>query len=863
MLVEVALPVPLPRTFTYRLDGPAVAPGTRVRVRFGPRQQLGWVVAESTAEPPPRLRTVEAVLDEEPTVPPDLLRLCRWIADYYLCPIGQVLRAALPAVLSDTAREDPHVRTRRVLRLSRELPSLLERDQLFGRARRQRECYEFVEATGGSADFAHLTGQLGFSESVLRGLVERGFARVEDEAVARDPFSVMALAEPATLVPTPAQTAAIAALQVAAAEAQALSRGAADTGPRRHGDTATSGDPDAAATLGGEGTSDPAGALGRPVAASPRRRVVASPESAQAPPEPIPPFLLRGVTGSGKTLVYIELLKEVVERQGRGAIVLVPEIALTPQTVSRFRAHFGDAVAVLHSALSDGERYDAWRALWRGDKRIAVGARSAVFAPLADVGAIVIDEEHEGSYKQSEAPRYHAREVAIMRARLTGAVCLLGSATPSLESWQNAARGKFRLLELPERVEGRPLPPVRVVDMRNRPDPGPGDTATRGHGDTGRPGVSDDRPGLGSPAASGPAGASGRPVAASPGPRVVASASGSDRVLSDPLIDAIEQRLQKGEQTILLLNRRGYSTFVQCRDCGAVWRCRNCNVSLTYHRAHRRMVCHYCFHEEPPPVTCDACGSADISFRGIGTEQVERTVAETFPGARLARMDVDTTSAKWSHHEILSRVERGEVDILLGTQMIAKGLDFPRVTLVGVINADVGMNLPDFRASERTFQLLTQVSGRAGRGELGGEVLVQTALPGHYAVRAALEHDFLTFAARELEERRGPGYPPHSRLLNIVVSGTAEEAVQLATDAAAAWAREAIARQRAGAVSLLGPAPCAVDRIRNRWRWHFLLRSTSARELAAVGRQIHHRYTVRPGAAELRLVLDRDPISLL
>ena len=582
--------------------------------------------------------------------------------------------------------------------------------------------------------------------------------------------------------------------------------------------------------------------------------------SAQAPLEPIPPFLLRGVTGSGKTLVYIELLKEVVERQGRGAIVLVPEIALTPQTVSRFRAHFGDAVAVLHSALSDGERYDAWRALWRGDKRIAVGARSAVFAPLADVGAIVIDEEHEGSYKQSEAPRYHAREVAIMRARLTGAVCLLGSATPSLESWQNAARGKFRLLELPERVEGRPLPPVRVVDMRNRPDPG---TAER---ESGGAGVSATIPGVGGtlvPAdgrsvRKGEGGSPAVPLSRSP-----ARQAGPDRVLSDPLIDAITERLRKGEQTILLLNRRGYSTFVQCRDCGEVWHCRNCNVSLTYHRAHRRMVCHYCFHEEPPPVTCDACGSADISFRGVGTEQVERTVAEAFPDARLARMDVDTTSGKWSHHEILSRVERGEVDILLGTQMIAKGLDFPRVTLVGVINADVAMNLPDFRASERTFQLLTQVSGRAGRGELGGEVLVQTALPGHYAVRAALEHDFLTFAARELEERRGPGYPPHSRLLNVVVSGTAEEVVQLATDAAAAWAREAIGRLRAGAVSLLGPAPCAVDRIRNRWRWHFLLRSTSDRELAALGRQIHHRYTLRPGAAELRLVLDRDPISLL
>ncbi|HEX9109601.1 MAG TPA: primosomal protein N' [Longimicrobiales bacterium] len=335
-------------------------------------------------------------------------------------------------------------------------------------------------------------------------------------------------------------------------------------------------------------------------------------------------------------------------------------------------------------------------------------------------------------------------------------------------------------------------------------------------------------------------------------------------MLSDDLVGAIADRLRKREQTILLLNRRGYSTFVQCRDCGNVWSCKNCNVSLTYHRSNRRLVCHYCFHEEPPPVTCDACGSADLSFSGVGTEQVERTVAETFPSARLARMDVDTTSGKWSHHEILSRVERGEVDILLGTQMIAKGLDFPRVTLVGVINADVGMNLPDFRASERTFQLLTQVSGRAGRGELGGEVLVQTALPGHYAIRAALAHDFVGFAERELEERRGPWYPPHSRLLNVVVSGTAQEAVQLAAEAASDWTAEAI---RAGRltrdVALLGPAPCPVDRIRNRWRWHYLLRSGSPARLAAVGRRLHQDFDLRPGGADLRLVLDRDPVSLL
>src|SRR5215218_1138977 len=431
-------------------------------------------------------------------------------------------------------------------------------------------------------------------------------------------------------------------------------------------------------------------------------------------------FLLRGVTGSGKTLVYIELLREVVEKQGKTAIVLVPEIALTPQTVGRFKAVFGDRVAVLHSALSDGERYDEWRSLRSGEKRIVVGARSAIFAPLPDLGAIVVDEEHESSYKNGEAPRYHAREVAVVRAAIEGAVCLLGSATPSLESWANAQAGKYGLLELPERVQGQPMPPIRSVDLR----------------------------------------AERKRQQQSTGPLQ----ERSPVILSDVLVDAVRERVARGEQTILLLNRRGYANFVQCRECGQVWQCPNCNVSLTFHRRRARLTCHYCLHEEASPTVCSACGSKDLSFRGVGTEQVERSVAESFPNARIARMDVDTTSGKWSHHEILGRVERGEVDILLGTQMIAKGLDFPNVTLVGVINADVGINLPDFRATERTFQLLTQVAGRAGRSVLEGEVVVQTSLPDHYAIRAALAHDYLGFVREELAGRINPAYPPTLRL---------------------------------------------------------------------------------------------------
>jgi primosomal protein N' (replication factor Y) (superfamily II helicase) len=506
----------------------------------------------------------------------------------------------------------------------------------------------------------------------------------------------------------------------------------------------------------------------------------------------------------------------VVVKRGRGAIVLVPEIALTPQTVDRFRARFGDDIAVLHSALSEGERYDAWRMLRSGARRIAVGARSAVFAPVRDLGAIVVDEEHESSYKQGEAPRYHAREVAIMRARMAGAVCLLGSATPALESWANARSGKYTLLELPARVEGRPLPAVEVVDLRKERES-----------------------------------RQARPPSSRSGPLI----------LSEPLRAGIEERLAREEQVILLLNRRGYASFVQCPGCGHVWQCDRCNVSLTYHRTRRRLICHYCFHEEDPPRHCSECARPDVSFRGLGTEQVERAVTETFPGARVARMDVDTTSGRWAHHKILDRVGRREIDILLGTQMIAKGLDFHGVTLVGVINADVGLNLPDFRAGERTFQLLTQVAGRAGRGDRLGQVLIQTALPAHYAIRCALQHDYVAFADRELDERREPPYPPHSRLANIVLSGPDEMRVQEAAESMAASTARTVRDLRATDVSLLGPAPCAIDRIRDRWRWHFLLRSPSPAQLGAVCRSLYRQHGT--GNDPIRIIMDRDPVALL
>lgn len=756
-LVEVALPLPLFRTFTYAVnDEPAnpLVAGSRVVVPVRNRKAIGICLGPSDGAGVENPRAVLDVPDARPVLGPAMLSLCRWMAEYYVVPIGLVTRSVLPALLTGVAAPRPSPKTKRVAAIVRDLPSLQERDAIFARAKRQRQLYEVIEQLRGRCDVAHLVGQLGFSNAVIRKLAGRGIISVESEVVARDPFAARASPPPDAHTPTAAQRGAIGAL---------------------------------AAGKGGD------------------------------------VFLLHGVTGSGKTLVYIELLREVVERRGQTAIVLVPEIALTPQTVDRFRAVFGDRVAVLHSALSDGERYDAWLALQRGEKSIAVGARSAVFAPLDRLGAIIVDEEHEGSYKNGETPRYHAREVAVVRARHEGAVVVLGSATPSLESWHNARAGKYELLSLPGRVGAGRLPAVEVVDLRS----------------------------LGSRSRD------GMPLG-----EERASHAAFRRVFSEPLEAALGERLHRSEQSILLLNRRGYASFVQCEECGDVKSCPNCSITLTYHTSPERLVCHYCLHEEPLARSCGRCGGPAVRQRGLGTQQVERLLSERYPYARIARMDVDTTSGKWAHAEILDRVASGEVEILLGTQMIAKGLDFPNVTLVGVIDADVGINMPDFRASERSFQLLSQVAGRAGRGPKGGEVFIQTRVPDHHAVRCALEHDYHTFVSSELPARDEPPYPPAIRLANVVFSGTAEEPTADLALAAAAWLRDLLASRDIEDVWVVGPAPCPIDRIKRRWRWHLLLKSRRPTPLMRVARYFMERFRT-PSNHELRIALDRDPVSVL
>ena len=817
--MDVALPLPIHRTFTYQINTESQPqPGTRVLVPFRQQEHIGWVVGPGSATKIKQIRPVLSILDDSPQMPAELLNLCRWIADYYIAPLGIALRAALPAVLSD---------------VSRNYVSLLEDVSLKKLRRREQRVVAVLERQGKPIRVRTLRRQLGMGSiwPEIRSLVARGVVGHEMVPPAKPPVKtkrvVRLIDRLGTLqvrdemfARTPRQREAYELLERSGGTSE-LTQMIKEEGFSR-GVIKGLESKRLVGIFHEEQLRDPFANIpaSKPPVLVPtkdQRNVIDALIGALDEDVPIP-FLLQGITGSGKTLVYIELLREALAR-GQSAIVLVPEIALTPQTVSRFRAHFDDQVAVLHSGLSEGERYDAWRSLNTGQRRIAVGARSALFAPLSNLGVIVVDEEHDGSYKQSEAPRYLARDLAVVRARQTGAVCVLGSATPSLESWTNARTGKFHHLHLTKRVGGARLPEVRVVDLRAQ---------RRG---------------------------------SSEAPRANERGSG---VLSSELVSAVDARLERAEQVILLLNRRGYSSFVQCRECGEVEQCLNCSISLTYHRSARRIICHHCRYDVPAPERCPRCGSADLSYRGLGTEQVERVAVETFPSARIARMDVDTTSGKWAHHRILDRVAKGDVDILLGTQMIAKGLDFPRVTLVGVVNADVGIHLPDFRASERTFQLLSQVAGRAGRGKLGGEVLIQTSLPDHYAIQAAVAHDFRAFAERESAARETPRYPPHLRMVNVILSSPDQRATAKSAEAGAAWLRRWLRGPNAEeprAVELVGPAPAPIERLHGRWRWHFFLRGSSPSAIGRAVRALIDGFKV-PGG-DVRLAVDRDPVALL
>jgi primosomal protein N' (replication factor Y) len=797
----VALPLPLATPYTYRIPealGDRVAPGARVVVPVRRRELIGVVVRLENEPPSQQLKEILAVPDPEPALSPALLATAEWMAGYYGAPLGLTLKSVLPGGMWGE---------------SQVIVSLRNGSHSFGGL--AGEVVAWLEQRGGESPVQ--TAARAFRRPLWE-VVER-LSRVQavtlrvqppDTDAARLTERTLSLTgERPTLIERdvlfrrrPKQRQLYEALESLGGRSSmrhlserfgftdAVVRGLIKSGLARAGEAELVRDPFAGSpavapppTL----TADQGAAL---------TQIEALPAGAGA--------LLFGVTGSGKTLVYLEAVRRVLER-GQGAIVLVPEIGLTPQTVSRFRGAFGDNVAVLHSGLSDGERADAWRLLRRGDRRVAVGARSAVFAPVGNLGLIVIDEEHEASYKNGETPRYHTRDVAVVRARLEGARLLLGSATPSLETLARTEDG-LGLLRLPERIGSRPMPPVEMIDLRAAPK-------VEGTG---------------------------------PVPWSVA------------LDSAITATLARREQALLLLNRRGYAAFLQCPDCGEVWQCPRCSISLTVHQTPAALRCHYCGHEEPLPFTCRVCANPVQQMRGVGTQQLERMLVERYPDARIARMDLDTTSTKWSHQRILSAVEKGEVDLLIGTQMIAKGLDFPNVTLVGVVDADTGLYLPDFRSAERTFQLLAQVAGRAGRGPKGGRVLVQTRHPQHHALIRAAQHDAQGFLEEERALREVPPYPPAVHLVNLLYSGSDEREVGRKAARLADWCNGLVARYQLP-INVLGPAPCPLVRIKERWRWHVLLKGPSP----ALGRVVRYAARRLKRESDVRLVIDRDPVSLL
>jgi primosomal protein N' (replication factor Y) len=742
LLADVALPVPLSRPFTYEVPltlADRVGAGARVTCPFAGRRVVGVVVGVRDGEPPAKVKAIASVVGDEPAVPPDLLAFLRDLSQYYLAPIGEVLRLALPPVEKEVARDlvEPTlfasnvkgVTTKRVQWVTATAENAGASDEPSKKHRlgpRAAAIVTHLRAVG-SLPLVRLEERWSGARASVKALAERGVVAIEEREAPADPFFAEAIARDAPPALTDAQTAAVDAVG----------------GALRAGRAAT--------------------------------------------------FLLHGVTGSGKTEVYLHAIA-AARAAGAGVIVLVPEIALTPQLVARFRARFGDDVAVLHSGLTPRERHAMWTRVHAGKVDVVIGARSALFAPVKKLGLVVVDEEHDGSFKQEEGVRYNARDMAILRAHRAGGVCVLGSATPSLESEHLARSGRAEKLVLPDRARKQTMPHVEIVNLR-----------LIGAGPTG------------------------------------------DKRLSIPLHRAIQSTLDHGEQTILFLNRRGFSPSVRCMSCGEMCACPHCSVALTFHKRGGALLrCHYCDFETHMPPRCPKCEApgTELMLEGLGTEKLEETLALAFPTARIARLDRDVTgeaarggapkkagSRTSAVETVLARMRAREIDILVGTQMVTKGHDLPHVTLVGVINADAAISIPDFRASERAFQLLVQVAGRAGRGDVPGRVLVQTYEPEHHAIVFAAKHDVGGFTERELVDRKELGYPPYSRVALVRVDAVNEAD---AREACAELARIARGAAEGAAVDVLGPAPAPLTRLRGRHRFRIMVRSADRGALRKV-----------------------------
>ena len=720
--------------FDYAIpEGLVVQAGCRVRVPLRNRTAIGTVLDLAEVSPDGfTLKPVTALIDPEPLLTPGLMKLARWMSDYYGTPLEQIMRSLLPAPV----RQESHsAKTRRVVSLV-QLPDDEGMETLSRRAPRQHTILLLLKEAG-SLPLKDLGG--GAVTASVRALEKEGHVRLHDEEVHRDPDAAEEFLESKPLPLNPEQAHALEEITAA---------------------TDAAGD------------------------------------------EPPKPILLHGVTGSGKTEVYLQAAQHVLDA-GKSVIVLVPEISLTPQTVHRFKSRFAalqDAVAVLHSHLSQGERFDEWHRLRKGKARLVVGARSAIFAPLPELGLIIVDEEHENTYKQENPPRYQGRDLAVVRASIEKCPVVLGSATPSLESTQNARSGKYALVRLTERADGASLPLIRVVDMRLE--------ARKQKG-------------------SGPA------------------------ILSEPLRTAMEKRLAERGQIILFLNRRGFARSLQCPSCGHVCECQHCALPLTYHRGDERLRCHLCGFQSIVPRKCPKCSDPAIRLQGFGTEKVEEVLRKVFPQARLARLDTDTTRRKNALRDTLTAFRARKIDILLGTQMIAKGLDFPNVTLAGILNADLSLHIPDFRAGERTFQLLTQVAGRAGRGELEGEVVIQTFTPHSPSIQFARHHDFEGYADQDLEFRQQFSYPPFVHAALLTTRSTKERLAEFTLQNL----HQRLEKDLPDSVLLGVPNPAPTPRTHGQFRFQLLLRSTNARALTRHVQGVVKQLTL---PAEITLTFDMD-----
>lgn len=824
--------------------------GSRVSVPFGPRLVQGFVVELQPGPPVSmdddsllpglqereegsagsskarRLKEIAHVLDVEPPLTEELVRLARWMSGFYLCHETTALQAMLPGALRAKAERRIGMGSGR-----REDGAPLQLDLL---TEEEAKLLDYIRAAKEAVPADHLLQRFPQAGLTIKEWIRSGVLAEEqvmkDRLAVKKALSVLPCLSPEEMRrqaealagsakrqkdvllhladhPRPVRLSQlILALNVGAGTVKSL----ADKGLLRLEEVEVLRDPYANRGF----------AQTRPLPLTMEQEQVFRPVRQAVEEGRHEIFLLHGVTGSGKTEVYLQSIQACLDQQ-KEAIVLVPEISLTPQMVERFKGRFGDQVAVLHSRLSQGERYDEWRKISSRQVKVAIGARSAIFAPFTRLGLIIMDEEHESSYKQEESPKYHARQVAIARGAYSGASVVLGSATPSLESWHAAERGEYRLLVMKERVEGRPMPAVNVVDMRQE------------------------------------------------------LYEGNRSMFSRALHRALQERLERREQAVLLLNRRGYSTFVMCRSCGYTAGCPHCEISLTYHQSAGMLRCHYCGYAERQPAVCPECGSEHIRYFGTGTQRVEEELARLFPGIRVIRMDVDTTSGKGSHEKLLAAFRQKQGDVLLGTQMVAKGLDFPDVTLVGVITADTMLNLPDFRSSERTFQLLTQVAGRAGRHQLPGEVFVQTYTPEHYSVVAASAHDFHAFAGQELHHRGQGDYPPYCRLILITLSHpqlpllvkTSEAMVrrlkELAERAGIAGLGSGSAPKAAQGMEVLGPVASPIPRIKDRYRFQCMVKYRGDQGISALVGAAVESFEELCRQEKLTISVDVDPQVLM